>query len=187
MTVQKTTKQLQDAAKKKHLKADTRSKTTKRSGAGRPKIVTEELLGKVIERMCEGESLINICRDPSMPSRGTVLNYAMMRRDAKEDWVQRFSAAYEIAKQIRAESYAEEIVDIADSSSAEETGKARLQIDARKWLASKLINQYSDRSKHEITGAEGGAIKTESSVVFYLPENNRNDKSLEKGIDDDKD
>lgn len=151
--------------------------------AGRPK-VSEELLMAVIERMCEGESLNQICKDPKMPSRGTVLNYALLKRDAEEGWVQRFAQAYEIAKQIRAESWADEMMELADQTvpASEEIQKSKLQIETRKWLVGKLLNQYSEKSRHEISGPDGGPVKSENSVVFYLPDNGRKDKSLE--VDD---
>lgn len=157
------------------------TKTQKRKpGAGRPH-VSEELLMQVIERMCEGESLNQICKDTSMPSKGTVLNYAMMIRDPEEKWVQNFAKAYQLAKQIRAESWADEMIEIAKQTVpvSEEIQKSKLEIETMKWLTSKLLNQYSDKSRHEITGADGGPVKSENSVVFYLPDNGRKDKSLE--------
>lgn len=42
---------------------------------------------------------------------------------------------------------------------------ARVEIDARKWIASKLLpKQWGDKQAVELTGANGGPIKTESKV-----------------------
>jgi len=185
MTKKKINQEMYQNAAKNPLIAnsETVNKTVSKRGikkVGRP-YVSEELLMVVIDRMCEGESLNQICKDEKMPSRGTVLNYALLKRDAKEEWVQKFSQAYEIAKMVRAESWADEMTELADQTVpvSEEIQKTKLQIETRKWLVGKLLNQFGDKSRHEITGADGGALKTENSVVFYLPSNGRNDKSLE--------
>lgn len=193
---EKLSKMYQDAAKNPLVAnangtpaARRSTKTQKRKpGAGRPH-VSEELLMQVIDRMCEGESLNQICKDQSMPSKGTVLNYAMMNREADQEWVQNFSKAYEIAKMVRAESWADEMMELADTTipSSEEIQKTRLQVDTRKWLVGKLLNQYSEKSRHEITGKDGGPVQSEQSVMFYLPDNGRNDKSLENNNDEGED
>lgn len=42
---------------------------------------------------------------------------------------------------------------------------ARVEIDARKWIASKLLpKQWGDKQAVELTGKDGGPIKTESKV-----------------------
>ena len=58
--------------------------------------------------------------------------------------VRDLAVAYARAREIRADLWADEIVDIADS--ATDYNKARNQIDARKWLASKHNHRtYGDR------------------------------------------
>ena len=45
----------------------------------------------------------------------------------------------------------------------------RLQIDARKWVASKLLpRQYGHGVLNEVTGANGGPIKTEQAFPDEL-------------------
>ena len=173
------------AAKKapaKVLKANRPAGGIPKNGVRGRMPISEELLMAVIERMCEGESLRQICQDPAMPSVGTVLNYAMLRKGVGEEWVERFAAAYTIAKQIRAEAWADELIGIADSTAAiaEDVSRNKLRVDTRKWLLSKLLSgQYGDKSKHEITGADGGTLKTESHVTVYLPDNHRSYEAIE--------
>jgi hypothetical protein len=146
----------------------------KKPGKGRNPI-SEELLMAVIERMCGGESLRQICQDPKMPSVGTVLNYAMLRKGVGQEWVERFAEAYRIAKQIRAEAWADELVGIADGTApiSEDVQRNKLRIDTRKWLLSKLMKEYSEKQAHEISGPDGGPVKSESQVMLYLPDNKR--------------
>ena len=45
--------------------------------------------------------------------------------------------------------------------------KARLQIDARKWILGKMNpKKYSDKQTVEMTGANGGPIDMSLKVVF---------------------
>ena len=54
------------------------------------------------------------------------------------------SQQYARAREVQAEYYADEIIRIADSS--QDAVKGRLQVDARKWIASKLLpKKFGDR------------------------------------------
>jgi hypothetical protein len=115
-----------------------------KSKAGRPeKYGVEEWSGKICERIAEGESLVNICRDPKFPSYSTVL--VMLEKHSD------FSGRYARARGDQADRFAMEIVDIADS--CDDPAKARLQIDARKWVASKMLpKKYGDKIDLEHSG-----------------------------------
>ena len=76
-----------------------------------------------------------------------------------------FSAHYAHAREAQADCWADEIVAMADDAPAdhEVLAKVRLQIDARKWVASKLLPcKYGYRVSAELTGANGGPIKRSS-------------------------
>jgi hypothetical protein len=78
----------------------------------------------------------------------------------------------------RYEGLARSIIEIADQqpnileNGATDSGAVahqRLRIDARKWIVSKLLPKvYGDKVTQEITGANGGAIKTEMAVSRKL-------------------
>jgi len=71
-----------------------------------------------------------------MPNADTVNEWRINRAE--------FSEQYARARERRAEVLADEILDIADK--AEDAQIARLQVDARKWAASKLDpKRYGDR------------------------------------------
>jgi hypothetical protein len=79
-----------------------------------------------------------------MPNRDTV--YAWVRDNTE------FSDMYARARDAQADHYVDEIMSIADS--AEDPQKARVQIDARKWVASKLRPRiYGDKQEIEHSGA----------------------------------
>lgn len=113
---------------------------------------TEELEQSILNQIAEGASLVKVCSQKGMPSRWTV------RKWVDED--PEFSTKYARAREDQADHYADEIVSIADN--AEDTQKARLQVDARKWVASKLKSHaYGEKVTQVHSGPDGGPIQTE--------------------------
>ena len=101
-------------------------------------------LDEICERIAAGESLQSICNDREMPGSSTVYRWLNENADFREQYVD--------ARARQADCYADQIVMLADT--AEDHNKARLQIDARKWVASKLLpKKYGERST---TTHEGG-------------------------------
>lgn len=114
----------------------------------RPTKYTDELAAKICERLMNGESLASITRDEGMPVRSTV--HLWLANDKA------FSDRYEVARQIQADTYADEMEDIARTE--EDVQRARLIIDTRKWVASKLKpKKYGD--KMDVT-SDGKALPT---------------------------
>jgi hypothetical protein len=107
--------------------------------AGRPTDFRDEIAAIICDRLADGESLRIICSDPAMPGRRTVYQWLTAQPE--------FAHHYAIARDEQADTYADEIIAIADT--AEDPAVARLQIDARKWVASKLKpKRYGDRTIH---------------------------------------
>jgi hypothetical protein len=132
---------------------------------------------EICRRIIEGESVRTICKDSSMPAQSTVFEW--LARDPE------FRAAYSLAKQLLAETLAEEILEISNTPQpgVKTTTKAdgsveivegdmiehrRLQVDARKWLAGKLApKRYGDSSMLRVGGmdADRGQLSREEIVV----------------------
>jgi len=99
---------------------------------------SQTLANAICDRISNGESLNKICRDKNMPGITTVKDKLL------EDEV--FSAKYAHAREDQADHYADEIIAIADNADPADAAKTRLQIDARKWVASKLKpKKYSEK------------------------------------------
>jgi hypothetical protein len=112
---------------------------------------------ELCHRIMGGESVARICRDRHMPAQSTVFQWLTSN--------DRFREAYQIAKQLMAETLADEVLDISDDSAgdyvqgengaafnSEHVQRAKLRVDSRKWLASKLApKRYGDAAtlKHE--------------------------------------
>ena len=114
---------------------------------------TEDTGDAICERLIEGESLRSICRDENMPNAATVCRWLAAN--------QAFREQYALARESQGDTYADEIVDIADDKSndtiKDEQGqerpntewitRSRLRVDARKWVASKLKPKvYGDKT-----------------------------------------
>ena len=137
--------------------------------AGRPSSFTQEIADAICHGLMEGRSLRSICTDDGMPTRATVFN-----------WLHGNSAffdQYARAREVQAEIWADEINDIADDSTndyvtrtkrdgseyeefnAEAVMRARLRVDSRKWLLSKLLpKKYGDKVQAEVSGKDGGPV-----------------------------
>jgi len=102
---------------------------------------THEMAETICSRMSEGESLRAICRDPGMPSEGTVRGWAVRNVDG-------FGERYRAARQLLMEYWADQIVDIADDGDLDPRDR-QIRTGVRQWLMSKLApRRYGDRLLH---------------------------------------
>ena len=103
----------------------------------------------------DGKSLRAISAIDGMPSTTAIIKWLNQHEE--------FAAQYARAKEAQADYYADEIVEIADTE--EDAAKARVRVDARKWVASKLRpKKYGDRQQLEHSGPDGGALRVEMSA-----------------------
>jgi hypothetical protein len=98
---------------------------------------TPEIAERIAAEMADGRTLIDTCRDPGMPAARTV-------RDWARDDVGGFQAVYQRARDMQAHAVAEQVLQGARDATDPQLG--RLQMDAGKWFAAKLLPKtYSDR------------------------------------------
>lgn len=112
----------------------------------RPTLFTQELADAICVRLAGGESLRKICAPAAMPAPSTVCLWAIK--------LPPFAEQYAHARDIQSDIHVDESIDIADKAArkptAEKVQAARLQIDARKWQASKQKpKKYGDSMRHE--------------------------------------
>ena len=122
---------------------------------GRPTIFSEELADRILERIADGDGLRRICAADDMPARSTVFKWLAERPE--------FSDRYAHARDAQADALFEDMLDIADDSShdvklvgsegeerevcdTEFVQRARLRVETRKWMASKLApKRYGEK------------------------------------------
>jgi hypothetical protein len=130
-------------------------KQAARKGAGRPTVfgIDNPCWQRITEQMSLGKSLSMALKGEGMPSYHSVM--LMLRKNTE------FREMYEKAIEDRADRLAEEILELADEpmpahlegpmASAWVQHK-RMQVDARKWIASKLKpRMYGDRIDVAVT------------------------------------
>jgi len=114
---------------------------------------TPEIGDKICERLADGESLRKICASDDMPNKATVFRWLAGNATFRDQ--------YACAREVQADTLADEIVDIADDGSndymeteqggvkydGDAVARSKLRVDARKWVASKLKPKvYGDKT-----------------------------------------
>jgi hypothetical protein len=150
-----------------------------RAKAGRPSTYSDEIAGTICDRMAEGESLTSICEDEAMPGRRTVYDWL---RD--EDHAA-FVANFDRARALRADKIFDQILAISDDATndwmerkgednegwvlnGEHVQRSRLRVDTRKWVLARMDGvRFSDKTRHELTGPNGGPIQQQ---VEHVPD-----------------
>ena len=103
---------------------------------GRPSLYADEIADAICEAIIEGGALYRICEQEGFPSENTVYRWIEEKPEFREKYAR--------ARELQQDREADKIVVIADETT--DPNKARLQIDARKWRASKLApKKYGDR------------------------------------------
>jgi len=134
---------------------------------------TQTMGALICSRMSAGESLESICKSPGMPAPSTVRTWAAMNAGGN------YFADYARARELQADFHVAEILVLADTPveatrtettdgplgftsktiTYDSVERTRLQIDARKWTASKFHpRQYGDRIATEVSGPNGGPV-----------------------------
>jgi hypothetical protein len=94
-----------------------------------------------------------------------------IKRWLEDESREEFRAKYRRAREDQADSFADEIVEVARDSKRDPS-QARVQIDALKWAAGKRKPKvYGDKIHNEHTGPDGGSIPVSVAItrVFVTP------------------
>lgn len=109
---------------------------------GRPSTYSDEMAAKICEEIVAGKSIRDICKQEDFPHVSTVFRWLAANEAFREQYAR--------AREAQSEVMAQEMLDIADSSTGD-VQRDKLRIDTRKWLASKLKpKKYGD--KMELNG-----------------------------------
>ena len=93
----------------------------------------EEAADEIFERLCEGESMNQICRDPAMPSVSTVQNW---RRANGQ-----FAAALRVAREIQAERFCELGWELATEAIPGTAYLTHVRLTQLRWMAGVMAPQ----------------------------------------------
>ena len=134
---------------------------------GRHTLKTPELCNEICARLAKGQTLTDICRDAAMPDWSTVHRWAA-RCDAFRNDLAR-------ARELQAEVWADELVDISDAElpTREAIRRARLRMQSRQWLAGKYNSQFADKPNQTQVNVGVGVVITEAERVKLLERRDR--------------
>jgi hypothetical protein len=136
---------------------------------GRPAAYSEELAERICEHVANG-GFVSQLQKKGLPSHTTISRWL----NEKEE----FSAMFARAREQRAETFADQIVEIADTE--EDAAKARVRVDARKFVASKLLPRtYGDKQEVNINQTVSIA---HAEALMMLANRAREAKQLESPI-----
>jgi hypothetical protein len=108
--------------------------------AGRPSQYTDEIFNSICDKLADGNSLKRICEDEQMPDKATFYRWINDNKDLCDKYAR--------AKEDSSDALADDIQDIGDKvlTGEYEPNNARVAIDAKKWIASKLKpKKYGDK------------------------------------------
>ncbi len=143
------------------VKAKKIDKIKKKIGA--PARYGNEVRDTICNRIAEGQSLLQICRDEGMPTKKAVMKWLNDPKYAS------FVHQYAKARELQAEHLFDEMLDIADDGSNdwheietksgrlidvidhEAINRSRLRIDTRKWYLSKVLPKKFGERPGDIT------------------------------------
>lgn len=106
-------------------------------------MIDPHIQAEVCRRIAGGESLREICETDGFPAHNTICDW--LRADRT------FADQYARARETQADGFFDEIVKIADTD--EDPARARVRIDARKWVAGKMRPKvYGEKVEVEHSG-----------------------------------
>ena len=125
----------------------------------RPSIYSEKLVERMLEEIASGRSVISLCREEDWTPNADTWYRWLYKHEGLSD-------RYARAKSFQSEREADIILDIADTASNQDYQVARLRVDARKWVASKLLpNKYGDKIQIDHSSTDGTMKPTVIELV----------------------
>ncbi len=113
---------------------------------GRPSVYSDSLANEILRRIASGETLRAMCKEDGIPAASTIKLWAI------NDDPPGFSDKYMRAREFQADAIAEQALELADDCDPEDAAKVRIQVDTRKWLASKINPaKFGERSRVDTT------------------------------------
>ena len=145
---------------------------------GRPTLFNADIAETILKRHANGESLMQLGRDPSMPDRRTIQRWAEVDRDGFAAALARAHEAYGEACADRAGSHLE--ISDEELKSLDRAASASVQVRKERaahdrWLASKLSTRYADRTEVHLSGSVdmrgtlGGPLIGQAQIIEATP------------------
>ena len=148
---------------------------------GRPSDYSRKIALEICKRLGLGEGLRQICASPEMPGKTTVMRWLEAHLEFREQYAR--------ARELQAEHWAEEIIEIADDSrndfvekenrdgstyealNSENINRSRLRVDTRKWLMARPApKKYGDKVTTALVGDPENPVHSQHTVIVEFVE-----------------
>lgn len=137
---------------------------------GRPSVYSKEIAKKICNAISNSEKgLRHICKsNTSFPDVATIMRW--LADDSKKD----FREQYARARELQADFMADKMLEIADDDSRDEIAfvginnvqRAKVRVDTRKWLLSKLApKKYGDKLELDAKVENSTSLDDIESIV----------------------
>jgi len=100
-----------------------------------------EIVDEICQRMCDGETLASICRDPRMPCRNSIGDWCKKHPEFKE----RLDQAYEGL----ADSYFDQMINTAKMADNTNIGPANLIVKTLQYATNRFSRRYAEKRQIE--------------------------------------
>ena len=141
---------------------------------GRKSLMTTELVETILNRVANGESIKEICRQKGMPDHSTVFRWMKDNEDLKEQFIFAMQTKAHLAD-AEIDEIRNALKGISGRVNSEEMSKdaayvaiqeARLQIDTLKWKAAKYYPKvFGNDTKTVDVNVNGGSFLDDLKVV----------------------
>ena len=101
--------------------------------------LTPDVAENIIQKLVNGKPLVQICQDPKSPSLSTI--YKWMKKNPD------FAKQLTEARKIAAWSYVDQAIMDLDTASTKDIMIVREKVQMARWMASKLLPQFSDKQE----------------------------------------
>lgn len=121
---------------------------------------SDELAASILDRIAKGETITGICEEPGAPHLGTWFKWLDEREELREPYAR--------AKRVQAHAFANEIVDVSRDPLSD-PARTRIQVDALKWVASRLNpKEFGESVQLKHADADGQKLDTGPRVAELL-------------------
>jgi len=136
-----------------------------RAFTGRSPAYCQATAELIFERLCQGEGVVAICRDPDMPAPSTVYRWMALDADFRE--------AVALAREIAAEGVFDKGFEICEAATPDTAYLAHVRLTHMRWGAAKLApRKYGHLKAQEAVDAETDRGETITVCRFERGPNN---------------
>jgi len=151
--------------KKKVKSTPSNSIQTVKPVMGRPRLYSKKLADEICKQLSEGKTLTAICLQDEFPCISTVMSWLWNESEIKKDFLENYTRA----REQQCEVWSDEVIDVADDSTLDETmtedgrrlenrefvSRSKLRVETRlKLMGKRMPKKYGEKTEQTIHHVE---------------------------------